>query len=134
MGEVAELCLKWLPMGSDVVSLEMVSMYRCHHNPVYAACHVARLQDGAQTLPGKFDGRNIYSVLNGVKHTSGTQDVLYVLSGCQVEWVAYNAGSTIPRQAVIGGNLANGPGAVLYVIRGILEGLTIPGYYDPTTE
>ena len=134
IGEVAELCLKWLPMGSDVVSLEMVSMYRCHHNPDYAACHVARLQDVAQTLPGKFDGRHIYTVLNGVKHTSGTQEVLYVLPGCQVEWVAYNAGSTIPHQAVVGGYLANGPGVDLYVIRGILEGYTIPGYYDPTTE
>ena len=133
MGILAELCLKWLPPSNTVIST-MVSMYRCHANGDYSTCHVARLLYGPNTLPGKFDGFDVYSVLNGVKHYTGSREVLHVLPGCQVEWVTYNAGSPIPRWAVLGGYLANDSGSLLYVIRGVVYGYIVPGYYDSIKE
>ena len=82
-------------------------------------------------LPGKFQGidDNVYSVLYGNRHDIGIKEVLEVMPGCQVTWVAYTAGSAVPSGAVAGDYLADGVGSTLYVIQGVVQqGYTVTGY------
>ena len=130
LGTVTDLCLRWFSVERDLSFSEIFSSNPSNPSKWY----IGRLRHGVHTLPGKLQGNTIYSVLEGVMHTKGAMEVLHVLPGCKVTWVSFNAGWAIPQQAVIGGYLANGPGSILYVIRGQAHRSIAPGYYNPATE
>ena len=130
LGTVTDLCLRWFSVERDLSFSEIFSSNPSNPSKWY----IGRLRHGVHTLPGKLQGNTIYSVLERVMHTKGAMEVLHVLPGCKVTWVSFNAGWAIPQQAVIGGYLANGPGSILYVIRGQAHRSIAPGYYNPATE
>ena len=129
----AEQCLRWVPVGGHTVE-RMVSSPDCEENPAFSEpeCYVGRLKSAPHIIPGKFipDQGIIYTILDGVQHTTGIQEILDVFPVCQTSWVSYTAGNVLPTKAVIGGHLQNENLSRLYVVRGPIHGKIIIGYYD----
>ena len=123
-------CLQWLD-SFEVDDFTPVAVRRCEVG--HPTCYVGRLRMPPHVLPGKYyPVRNrVYSVINGDYVYGSDLEILAVRPGCQVTWMPFRAGDTIPVGAVEGGYLSN-RNTSLFVVRG--QGSpsdTVPGYYDP---
>ena len=129
-------CAKWVP-HTQYNTANVVPMIPCDFHSSYRVCAVGRLVT-THRLPGKYHVlmKHMVSVLDGNTITTGEKEILDVQDGCQVIWVSYTAGNTLPLRAVVGGYIA-GRGSDdtdLYVIRTTHNGLIIDGYYNPKTN
>ena len=124
-------CLQWLP-SSAFNNISTVSSPICHQT--HTTCYVGRMVSPPNVLPGKYlhERNTIYTLLGGNSLSSGTSELLNVHTGCQVTWLPFSAGDTLPMGAVEGGFVASS-GATLYVIRWPADQFTVFGYYDPHT-
>ena len=131
----AEVCLRWVPIV-DFSAASAIPTSPCNAHSDFATCYVGRLVYTPHVLPGKYQdtNKNIYSVLRGAEESNGIKEVLQVTNGCDISWVSFTAGGTVPSRAVVGGYLADGAGSNLYVIRGVVSGFKFIGYYDPASE
>ena len=122
-------CLQWLPTttSNNIGAVSNPSCYRFS-----TICDVGRMVASPNVLPGTYTrGLNqVWSVLHGNEISSGTGEILTVRAGCQVTWMPFSAGDTVPERGVEGGFLASS-GAILYVMRAPADDYIKFGYYDP---
>ena len=133
-------CAKWAPYARYTTS-NTVTVNPCSTHPAYITCAVGRVVHSTHKLLGKYHDNvhKLWYVADGkvIDVIKGTSDVefLDVENGCQVVWVPYSAGDSLPMRAVAGGYISGGGVADtdLYVIRGGTPGYTVVGYYNPKT-
>ena len=88
----------------------------CHQSQ---ECSVGRLKTANAIVPGKYlhGSGDLWSVLNGAEvANAGVKEMLTVDHDCQVLWMPFHAGDTLPLGAVRGGHLENSDMA-LYIVR-----------------
>ena len=127
-------CLRWEPppppVGGDTSS---IISNMCHQSQ---ECSIGRLQTANAIVPGKYlhGSGDIWSIINGAEVANvGVKEILTVNNECQVLWMPFHAGDTLPLGAVRGGHLENS-GTTLYVVRAGAGPTLIPlGFYDPVT-
>ena len=122
-------CLQWLSTTTSN-NIGAVSNPSCHTH--FTICDVGRMVASPNVLPGRYmrDINQVWSVLDGNAISSGTGEILTVRAGCQVTWMPFSAGDTVPEGGVKGGFLASS-GAILYVMRAAADEYIVFGYYDP---
>ena len=122
-------CLQWIPT-SALGSIGVVSNPYCH--TISVVCDIGRIVASPNVLPGTYfgDGNRVWSMFDGNAFYSETGEILAVQAGCQVTWMPFSAGDTVPEGGVEGGFLASN-GAILYVMRAPANQFIVFGYYDP---
>ena len=126
-------CLEWAA-ESDFDKITPVGV----SNAGYHAVYVSRLRWLSHVLPGKYirSQHTVWAGLNGVGVSGTDFEILAVRPGCQVTWMPFHAGDTLPAGAVKGGYLStvNSP---VFVVRGLTSYpfvIHVPGYFDPMAD
>ena len=132
-GSKEALCLKWVSY-TLYDNASTIKSTNCHPDPSLTTCALGRLVLSPDySVPGKYfhSAQGVWAVLKGTETTEGEKEILNIQDDCQVIWVPYTAGDTLPTGAIVGGYLARNGGTDLYIIRARINDLTLFGYYNP---
>ena len=128
-GPGTDFCFRWVPAMEHATG-ELIPM--CG----YCTQYIARAMADDQMLPGYIVSSGaVETVLNGELYSSTEAEVLDVMSGCEVTWMAFVVGDPFPREAIVGGYSSGETQSPLYIMRASIQGSGIrAGYYDPDSE
>ena len=126
-------CLKWVA-ASDFEYITPVGV----SSDGLPTAYVSRLRWSSHVLPGKYirSENKVWAGMNNVEVTGADFEILAVRPGCQVTWMPFRAGETLPVGAVKGGYLSKKI-FPLFVIRGLTSYrfvILVPGYFDPGSD
>ena len=116
-------CLEWVASSK----FEEITPVRFRNDG-----YVGRLRLSPHVLPGKYlrSHDKVWSVMGGNEVNGADLEILAVRLGCHVIWMPFRAGDTLPVEAVQGGYLSI-ESAPLFVVRGLVNGRNVSGYFDP---